>query len=738
MSAHRHRISLERVAQVVTLVAWLWFSFAAAWGMFQIPGAGHTDSGSAGTTGQSMSIVNFRMLYPSADWYASTRPSPATYYCHHPFGVFYYSAFFLWIFGHRDFVVHLSPVLMSMAIPPLLYGIGSRHRGPAIGAVAACAYVVVPIAIGFSNYNNLETPTIFGCLLFFWGHSAYQRSRKKRHLAASLAGLAVACASDWPAYLIVAPLLGWSLLRAFVLPPRWTPRLDFRRYARWWALSVAITVGMFLLWVVLFVKADRLGDWLGSAESRREDGTPLAMVLESRKNWIDFSFTPLAVWLGKAALPICLVRVFLFRTDEEVYALSVLFGSIVQYLAFKRGADIHIFWPHYFAAYYALAMAQLASTLGGITAAVSRFFARSVGARSTAAGVAFALGLAPSLAMAPDAVRSLPLWRRTGGRYDDRGALNRSDIDLLYVIKKVIVPRKPPQSTLDVHPSSSWWWEHSWAFNGPYQQAGDPGARETASTRHPFWLGRASGLLSGDQVRIANRSHVQVYGDVWVVDQRMDPAPADAWRVEEKEPNPFEWLVYGGWEPVRRIDPSPDPLRTWEVRLHLNQPSTPPTNLDIRTLEDLRLSHNLAVHERAVDRAEGLRKRIDAQLDPTTRTRFEQGLELIGVRVTRGVQPRLEIWFVASGPLVSDNAFHVRSTIQARAPLSLIPPDTTDCEISFAPSLPTKTWRSGFIYKLEFVMNHRLGEERFSGAWVGSTAPRRLDGQPETLLSVVR
>jgi 4-amino-4-deoxy-L-arabinose transferase-like glycosyltransferase len=738
MSADRHPIRLERLSQVLLLVAWLWFAFAAAWGMFQIPGAGHTDSGSAGTTGDSSTIVRFMMVYPSGDWYAPTRPSPATYYCHHPFGVFYYSAFFLWIFGHRDFVVHLSPVLMSIAIPPLLYGIGSRYRGSTTGAVAACAYVVVPIAVGFSNYNNLETPTIFGSLLFFWGHSAHHATGKKRHLAASLLGLTVACASDWAGYLMVAPLLAWALLRAFALPARWTPFFNFRRYARWWALSTAIAVGTFLLWVVLFMAADKVGDWLASAETRRDDGTPLELVLQSRKNWIDFSFTPLAVWLGKAALPICLLRLLLFRQDEEVYSLSILFGSVVQYLAFKRGADIHIFWPHYFAAYYALAMAQLASTLGGVAAAGWRLFVNADKARSIGTGAALALGLVPSLAMAPDAVRSLPLWRRTGGRYDDRGVLNRSDIDLLSVVKKVIVPRKPPDSALDVHPSSSWWWEHSWAFNGPNQPAGDPGVRAPGSSRHPFWLGRASGLLTDDQLRITGRAHVQVYGDVWVVDQRVEPAPLDAWRVDEREPNPLEWLVYGGWEPVRRIDPTPDPLRTWEIRLHLNQPATPPKTVEARTLEDLRILHNAFVYETATDRAQQLREKIEAELDRSVQTGFEQGLELIGVRVTRGVQPRLEIWFIASGPLTSDDAFHVRSSIQARAPLSLIPADTTDCEVSFAPSLPTKLWRSGFIYKLELAMNHRIGLERFSGAWVGNAAPRRLDGQPETTLAIVR
>jgi hypothetical protein len=190
----RSPFTLERVARALAWTAGLSFAFAAAWGIDQTPGGGDSDSGSAGTTGASWAIAHFKIAYPSGDWYALTPPGPETYYCHHPFGVFYFSVLFLWTFGHRDFVVHLAPVLMSIAIPPLLYGIGSRHRGPAVGAVSAYAYVVVPIAIGFANYNNLETPAIFGSLLFFWGHTVHQATGEARHLAASLAGLAVTAA----------------------------------------------------------------------------------------------------------------------------------------------------------------------------------------------------------------------------------------------------------------------------------------------------------------------------------------------------------------------------------------------------------------------------------------------------------------------------------------------------------------------------------------------------------------
>ncbi len=104
------------------------------------------------------------------------------------------------------------------------------------------------------------------------------------------------------------------------------------------------------------------------------DSKPLSAVLEARKNWIDFSFTPLCIWLGKVAAPVCLARLVIFRQDEEAYALSLLVGATFQYVVFKEGADVHIFWPHYFAPYFALALAQLAGTVGAVVARVLRWF----------------------------------------------------------------------------------------------------------------------------------------------------------------------------------------------------------------------------------------------------------------------------------------------------------------------------------------------------------------------------
>lgn len=730
------RLTLERLAGAVTIVACVWFAFVAAWGMFQIPGGGHSGAGSVGTALTSWAMLKWKTLYPVINtWFGAQPPTKADYYCHHPFGLFWYTALCFRIFGEHDFTVRLPPVLLSIAIPPLLYGIGKEHWGAAAGAVAACAYVVVPIAIGFANFNNLETLGIFGSLLFFWGHSRHQTTGARRYMIASVIGLFACCSAEWYGYVTVAPLLGWAFLRAFVLPRRWTPRLDFPRYARWWAVSATVAVASVVLWIALFYKADKIGDWLTSGDVRGSDGSPLKAALAARANWIDFSFTPLAIALGKLAIPVAALRLLIFRRDEELYALSVLSGAAFEYVAFKRGADVHIFWPHPFAEYHALAMAQLSVTAGSLARAVARPLVAPARARAIAGWSALGLGLLPSIAMVPDAARSLMVWRRTGGRYDDNGAPIRSDVDLLYVVRNVIVPRKPKNSLIDVSASTGWGWEHAWAFQGDARRIAEPETLQPALSAHPFWVGRASNLGSTEELHIAAKAHVQAYGDIWVVDERTGPGPIDVWSLNERQPNPWQWLVLGGWEPARSIARSPDPLRTWEWRLHLGQPTAPPPTINATSIDDLRILHNAALASGAIDQAALLEQRIEAQLDRSVAAQFDHGVLLLGVRYTESARSALEIWWKSAGAWSGDDVFRVRSKIEAPARWSLIPVDTTDREMVSVMPFPTKLWRDGFIYHVDFALNHRIGRERYAGAWFGPGAPpRRVDGRPDTTL----
>jgi hypothetical protein len=549
----------------------------------------------------------------------------------------------------------------------------------------------------------------------------------------------VACSGDWVGYLIVTPTLGWAFVRAFVLPLRVTRFFWFESYARWWALSVIVVAGTLLLWIGLFQHADHISEWLSAGASRGGgDAVPLRTALELRKAWIDFSFTPLAIALGKFAAPVCLLRLLVTRNDEETYALGLLFGATLQYVGFRDGADVHIFWPHYFAPYFALALAQLAATAATSVAWVVRRLAPPR-APVVAAVVGLVVGLFPVVAMAHDGVQSLWVWRRTGGRYDDHGSFIRSHVDLLFVIQKVIKPGTPPGGTVDANGSAQWGWEHQWSFQGNSNSVSFPSAASPSATTHPFWIARSSGLSADNLRKVAATAHVRIYGETWLVDQREPAAFLDAYSLNEREPTALEWLFYGGTERMRSIGPKPDPWLTWEWRTTLGQPADPPAG-EPGTLDQMRIAHNLAIASGDAAGAARWRERIEQQLDRTVRTSFTSGVELLGVRLTHGVEPRLESWFTIDAP-IGEAMFDVHAKVEERGAFSLIPPNPTERDMAYwGPPMPTRLWRAHGIYKVEIVLNHLIGRERYSGSWRALGAPPtplREDGRPDTTLVVL-
>jgi len=711
---------VERLASALGIFASIWFAFTAWWGEGQIPAGGHIGGGAAATTMLAEASIRWRTIYPLFDWYASKNPYPGAAYCHHPFGQYWASSIALLLFGHRDFVVELPAAVMSTLTVPLLYKIGKRAWGPLAGAAAAMGFAFLPITAGFSQFHNLEVMVIFGVVVFFHGHLAYQETGRARDLLVSLAGACVACSGDWVGYLIMAPLLAWSFFRACVLPKWATPYFNAARQARWWAWSVCIAVGTLALWVALFKHVDKLDDWLNSADSRSGADDKLAKVLEARKTWIEFSFTPLAISIGKLAAWVGLARLVWRRCDEEILSLATLFGAVVQYVVFKRAADVHIFWPHYFGLYYGLALAQLVASAEDIARFVTRLSA-PMKARIAGSIAAAVVLVVPTVLIAPDAVRGLVIWRETGGKYNDNGAILRSHVDLLFVLEKLIRPHVREGVVIGYHGGANWGWEPPWAIRGLSQQSENP------SDAYPFWIARASGLGADHLRELSRKYHLRIYGDVIVITRGEPAAPLDAFSLNEHEPNPIQWMFVNNVEPVRRIDDAPDPFLTWEWRTHLDQPAPMPTAAP-RTLDEIRIAHNAGVARGDDAEAARLLDQIRKALVRDPESHYDGEHELMGVRLTHGVQPKIETWFQAGGPTAAESLFSVRSQIVRKNPLSLMPIDPVEREMAHAPALSTKLWKRGFVYTFEAVLLHRIGLERYYGQWRGGPPIKRGGG----------
>jgi len=156
-------------------------------------------------------------------------------------------------------------------------------------------------------------------------------------------------------------------VRGFVLPKAFRGNVPARTYGLWWALTASASVLTPLLFVALAHRIDRLPD-LFAAFSMRSSGNAMSFsaVLESRKNCIYMTFTPFAIAVGKVGLVVCLIRFLWYRRDGEFIPLSFWCLAVAYYIVFKQGADVHIFWAHFFGLYFAFAVGAIAATVRSV------------------------------------------------------------------------------------------------------------------------------------------------------------------------------------------------------------------------------------------------------------------------------------------------------------------------------------------------------------------------------------
>ena len=410
----------QRVATAVVVVATVWFALALCWGVGATPGGGHSSIvGSRGIMAENMLTWG---IWGGVREYTLEAPTPQLYYAHHPWGTYWVITLLMKVFGRHAFVPRLEPLLMSVATPALLYGIGRALWGPVPGALAALGYVVLPIALAFGTFPGFEVPLVFGCLLTTWGYLRFQQRWQRRWLAVSLAGVLWSVNTDWEACLFLGAVLGTLLLAGYFMP-NWFGRVSTRRFGQWWSLTVIAAVLTVLAYFAYTNHIGLLDDLLGSEIKREGNQAPLRQVLEGRRYWIDLSFTPVAIAVGKIALPVFLFRLLVLRRPLEIFPLAILLMATIEYVHFKNGADVHTFWPLPFAPYWALSLGVLARTALDIADVVMLRIEKvppGLTKEAISLGVFGVLGLLPLLVL-PDGIRGFYYARITGGRYSDRG-----------------------------------------------------------------------------------------------------------------------------------------------------------------------------------------------------------------------------------------------------------------------------------------------------------------------------
>ncbi|MDP9033949.1 MAG: glycosyltransferase family 39 protein [Myxococcota bacterium] len=732
---------VERFARGVVVAASLWFGLATAWGLFGRVAGGH-DAVVAARAIIAENMLRWRIAGPVRQ-YTLHPPEPTLYYAHHPWGTFWIITAFTAALGRHAYVPRLVSVLMSTATPPLLYGVGRGLWGPVPGALSALAYVTLPITLSFGNFPGFEVPLVFACLLTTWGYlqSARRELTARRSgawRAVSLAGVLMAVNVDWEANVFLALVLLVLTGGMFFGPPRWFDHVERRRFAQWGSLALVLAGAVGAGYVAVFQELGILeGLITGGVGRTRGVETPLLAVLNARRYWIDVTFTPLAVWVGKLALPVFLLRLLVLRRAHEVFPLALLAMALVEYVVFKNGADVHIYWPLPFAPYYALSVGVLAASGIAVWRRARAWHGAVVPMASASLKALAWVSLVP-LAILPDGLEGLRYARATGGRFNERGARIFRDDDKSQALEWM-TGRVPTAAAFAVHESMRPNWAQEWSLRRPVTvTSGLPGGPPKGAEER-YFVSDLSFVEANDQRRLFADFAVVALGRYALVDRAVPAAPADAYSFVEREPTAWEWCLFSGVDRVRTV--ATDPWYTWDLRDGFAQTPNPVPSGAPRGLEQLRLAHNAAVSTGDRALAERYAEELVRQLDTRTATRFTKGITLLGTSYAAGVAPTLGAYFAAEGPADADYSFAIVSVVDQRRLLSLVPPDDRVKEVGAPFMRPTRLWKPGYIYVQESEVRHRPGLERFAGYFVGppsSMPPQPAGGQGQVPLLTLR
>ncbi|HVJ14346.1 MAG TPA: glycosyltransferase family 39 protein [Polyangiaceae bacterium] len=721
----------ERASTLVVVLATVWFALAALWEIAAPFGAGHYAAATAvATGGENMS--RWGVIGPIPH-YTLAPPRGADFYCHHPWGIFWTAAAFVKLFGHHDFVCRLPAVLMSAAMPALLFAIARAAWGVVAGAAAAVGFVVLPIALSYANFFTLEVPVMFGLCLGMWGYLRLVQSGRRRFLITGLVGLIYAMHADWAAFVFGALLLSLGFVRWIVLR-RYFVAIPFRRYAVYWSVAACLALASAAFYLLSFQGLGQLEQFLRQGEFRTKGShLPLADVLESRRLWLETMFTPVAIFLGKVGAVVLALRSVLVRRDGEWLPLCVLGMAVFQYVVFKNGADIHIFWPHYFALYFALALGALTRTLEVALAGFCKLLKRPQLAVA-ASLVSLGLALLVSAVILPDGVRALGFARKTGGRFNEQGHIIHPDIDKEKALEYV-AERLPTRSQVLLHRGMKQSYFMDWVLQRPVETRA-PG-RSTSADR--FYLVDARFASAEELDVLIDRHSVTVLGPFWFVD-RNAARRLQTLRIARREPGPLERFFVLGSHAAREVEA--DPWSAWELTVHFQEVAVAPPRSEPVTFEELRIAHNQALSAGEEARATALLARLLQGTDRASRCRYADGSELLAVRYEQGASDVLSVYLKAGearGTALKDDElrFGMEAIVEDAPAWSTVMADPVIRDVGLPSTIPIRRWRPGFVYSSITEVLKRPGRERFVAGFRGSQAPSPEGCSPDQTVLVL-
>ncbi len=717
----------------------VWFAAAALWESFGPSRSGHLSTSAAyAMAGENMVHWKKFAVYSG---YLLKPATPDQYYCHHPYGIMTLEAIAYLLFGHHWFTVRAGAIFCSIITAPSVYGFGRRAWGVIPASVATIFVSFAPIDLAYSDFSNLEEPTIAFGMLFAWATAMLWETSKTRYLVLSAIG-ALGCANgDWAGLVFLMPVVGFGFFRAYVFPRSWYGRLDERQFARWFAFATVMSVGSVIMYLYLFAKADKIGDLMGSYHLRSSgaEATVASMTdvmnAQRRKMWLGMMLTPVSFGAMAAGLPLAVIR--LVKKPLEIVPIAWFMAASFQYFVFKQGADVHIFWPHYYAPTAALAAGTLTASLlwarKALLALIERFGNRPVLLRVTRVSTAILIGAGlgvPIFLLARVGVAELPVARRTSGRFDQGGVYVETEGDESEFAQWALSNVATQGSTVQILDRMEYGYSAQYGGNRPdvHVPSITPSKLEDPQ-RIAFSNARYIGTK--DLENVVKNFGVQIVGPYFRIDRAVKGPDLKVMRLEEREPNVLEWMLISGTDLVRKIGKDEDPWKTWEMRDAWNLPAPPPEGNPTSVLE-MRIAHNLAVRSGDRARADELSAKLAGMVGTPLGLKYTGGVTLEGVDVHYGAATVVTLfWKTDSTYKAKDVEYQAKCKIIAPPPLWV---GATDYyEKDMAPQMALMrpaAWKPDGLYTQRFIALKRSGKDECRGSFTADFHPVSGDQNP--------
>jgi hypothetical protein len=719
-SAARETLT-ERVADGIAVAACVFFAAVAMWEMAGPPPGGHFGSSASFIIGGE-NMLRWH-LFAVAPHYSVVRPTPETFYCHHPYGSIFLAALSSAVFGHHWFSIRMPAILCSALSAPLMYALGRSMWGILPAAIATITFVFLPIDLAFSSFTNLEVPMIFFGLLFSWGTVRLWQTWRMRWVVVATIGAFGAAQCDWVGLVLSGIVVMFAFTRAYILPRRWYGRINERLYAQWFGYVTAAAVGTFILYLVLFAKVDRLGDLLGSYHVRTSgsEAKLTDVFTQRRKMWLDWMLTRVGIGAIFGGLPLACLR--LLRRPQEIIPVAWTLTAAFQYFVFKEGADVHIFWPHYFGPAVALSMGVITATLLWGKDRIARALPRLRLANLTASVMIGIILIACLAVLARTALPQLKQSRMTGGRFDDGGRHIDTDADAAQFTQWASYD-VPADGVLEVVPGMPFTYAAEYGGRRAAHGHSGPLTSTTPSEAGRIAVADTRAIAPADLKTVAKQFAIQAVGPFWRIDRARTGPNLTAIRYLERQPGPLEWMFVVGTDLFRTIGPDPDEFAGWEWNDALDLDPVSPSPAP-GTFEEIRIAHNVAIAHGDEAKAAALRERLMAKVKRPLRVDFSDDVHLLEVDVDSG--PATVVTFLwETGPSYkpADTYFDVKCKVTEPPRFWPSKIDYFEKDMNGPPAIRPAMWKPRYLYTHRFVAMHRVGTEECRGAFAGTAAPR--------------